>query len=292
MKTYLFGVKYVLSYPLKKEKTPLICGLVMHNTCNLKCRHCTIYERSEARLSFEQAVEAIDLFYDKGGRTLYYEGGEPMLWKDRNYTLDDLITYAKGKGYLANIIYTNGTLPLESKADTIFISVDGLERTNDYLRGKAFNRIMDNIQRSSHPALYINYTINAYNKDEILDFCKFINPLKKIRAIFFYFHTPYYGYDELYIDEKGKQEIISMLIKNKKYYRILNSYAGLRSSLRNDWKRPLDICQIYENGHTYKCCRFNDNENLCRECGYLSYAEINQVLKWRPSAIRNAIRYF
>jgi hypothetical protein len=82
------------------------------------------------------------------------------------------------------------------------------------------------------------------------------------------------------------------LIEIKSRYKILNSRAGLRSALRNDWRRPLNICRIYEGGERYLCCRFAGNEELCRNCGYLSYAEIDQVLKFRISAIRNAIRYF
>jgi len=151
---------------------------------------------------------------------------------------------------------------------------------------------MQNINESNHPSLYINFTINNFNKNEILDFCDFINGVKKIQGIFFYFHTPYYGYDDLFINEKGKTEILTRLIKNKRKYKILNSRAGLKSAIRNDWKRPLNICEIYEGGKTYSCCRFPDNEALCRDCGYLSYAEIDQVLKLKPSAIRNAINYF
>jgi hypothetical protein len=170
--------------------------------------------------------------------------------------------------------------------------MDGLKTTNDFLRGNVFDRIMQNINESNHPSLYINFTINNINKNEVRDFCEFINSVKKIRGIFFYFHTPYYGYDNLFIDSKEKTEILTRMIKNKRKYKILNSKAGLKSAIRNDWKRPLDICKIYEGGKTFSCCRFPDNEILCRDCGYLSYAEIDQALKFKPSAILNALKYF
>ncbi|MBP1665737.1 MAG: metallo cofactor biosynthesis protein, partial [Bacteroidetes bacterium] len=181
---------------------------------------------------------------------------------------------------------------LDTSADTVFISLDGLKETNDIIRGKAFDRIMQNILVSRHPSLYVNFTINNYNKNEILDFCNFINGVKQIKGIFFYFHSPYYGYDDLFINDEGKKEILTRLIENKNRYKILNSRAGLKSASRNDWKRPLNICRIYEGGERYLCCRFPGNEELCRNCGYLSYAEIDQVLKFKPSAIRNAIKYF
>jgi hypothetical protein len=72
----------------------------------------------------------------------------------------------------------------------------------------------------------------------------------------------------------------------------LNSRAGLNSALRNQWKRPLDICSVYEQGAIYECCRYPDDPELCQQCGYLSYAEIDQTLKLKPSAIYNALKYF
>jgi len=234
MKHLFFGLKYVISYRLSNVKKPLICGLVVHNRCNLKCLHCRITDRPEE----------------------------------------------------------NGTFPLETSADTLFISLDGLQKTNDFIRGNVFNKIMRNINESDHPSLYINFTINNINKSEILDFCDFINGIKKIKGIFFYFHTPYYGYDNLFINNNEKKEILTRLLENRGKYKILNSVAGLKSGIRNDWERPLNICQIYEGNKTYDCCRFPGNKDLCNDCGYLSYAEIDQVLKMKPSAVRNAIKYF
>ncbi|MCX6329381.1 MAG: radical SAM protein [Bacteroidia bacterium] len=292
VKHLFFGLKYVTTYRFLKEKKPLICGLVMHNNCNLNCLHCRITDRPACNLSFEESKSVIDSFYDEGGRTIYFEGGEPFLWRDHEYQLDDVVKYAQDKGFLATIIYTNGTYPLDTSADTVFISLDGLQKTHDLIRGKTFDMIMQNIRSSKHPSLLINFTINNYNKNEILDFCEFINGLKQIRGIFFYFHSPYYGYDELFVNKTDKKEILNRLIKNKNKYKILNSRAGLRSALRNTWKRPLTICQIYEGGKKYSCCRFSGNEDLCKDCGYLSYAEIDQVLKFKISSIRNALKYF
>ncbi len=292
MRHLFYGLKYVLSYRFLKEKPPLICGLVMHNKCNLKCLHCRVTERPAEKLSFEESKNLIQSFYNKGGRTIYFEGGEPFLWSDGEYRLEDVVRYARKTGFLATIIYTNGTYPLETSADTVFISLDGLRKTNDFIRGNVFERIIENINQSKHPSLYINFTINNINKNEILDFCDFINGVKKIQGIFFYFHTPYYGYDELFVDGEGKTEILTKLLINKRKYKILNSRAGMMSALRNDWKRPLDICKIFEGEETYTCCRFSDNEALCRDCGYLSYAEIDQTLRLKPGAVINALKYF
>ncbi|MCF7920163.1 MAG: radical SAM protein [Candidatus Cloacimonetes bacterium] len=287
-----FGIRFLFNHLLFHKTTPLICGLVVTNGCNLHCRQCRIPGRGLMNLSFEEIKRAIDSFYQEGGRTLYIQGGEPFIWHDRDFTLDDIIKYSHQAGFFSSIIYTNGTFPLNSTADTIFVSVDGLQKTHDMLRGESFELIMKNIQASLHPSLYINFTINNHNKNEIEEFCAFIKGLKQIKGIFFYFHTPYYGIDELYIEPAERNEIMQKLLKLKKKYRILNSTAGLRSAIRNDWKRPLNICRVYEEGKTYECCRYPGNPELCRNCGYLSYAEIDQSLKLKPSALLNALKYF
>ena len=133
MKYMFFGIKYVASYWFSGKRNPLICGLVLHNKCNLRCRHCTIVDRPPASLSFGEAVKVIDSFYSDGGRCLYLEGGEPFLWQDSSFTMEDIVSYAREKGYYAVIIYTNGTRPIESEADTVFVSVDGLPGTHDTL---------------------------------------------------------------------------------------------------------------------------------------------------------------
>ena len=292
MKPIAYGVKYVLRHHLLRRRDPLIRGLVLTNKCNLRCRHCRVPARGDKDLSFEEIKEVIDSFHQQGGRCLYLEGGEPFLWHDGQHGIEHVVDYAHRAGFFTVIIYTNGTIPLETSADTVFISMDGLQETHDYLRGASFNRIVDNIRRSTHPSLFVNFTINSRNKTEIEDFCGYVDGLERIRGTFFYFHTPYYGYDELYVEPAERAEILRRLLACKKKYRILNSRAGLRSALRNDWKRPLDVCSVYEKGKTYQCCRYGEDPELCQNCGYLSYAEIDQTLRLRPSAILNALKYF
>jgi MoaA/NifB/PqqE/SkfB family radical SAM enzyme len=292
MQHLIYGIKYVFGHQILKKNTPLICGLVVNDKCNLQCRHCRVANRGKKDLSFEEAKTVLNSFYKEGGRCLYLEGGEPFIWHDGPYKLEDIVEYARKIGFFTVIIYTNGTIPLKTSANTVFISLDGLQKTHDNLRGETFDRIMQNIQESEHPSLYVNYTINSHNRNDIREFCDYLDTVHQIRGIFFYFHTPYYGYDDLYLEPDERNEILLKLLDYKNKYKILNSKTGLKSALNNDWKRPLDICRVYENGKMYNCCRYPDDPELCRNCGYLSYTEINQTLKLKPSAIINAIKYF
>jgi len=292
MKQILYGIKYVINHQIFKKNTPLIAGLTLTSKCNLRCRQCRVPNIGRENLSFKDSIAILNSFYKEGGRTVYFQGGEPFMWHDGEHSLEDLVKQAHEIGYLTTVIYTNGTIPIETSADTVFISVDGLQKTHDFLRGKSFDRIMENIFESMHPSMFINYTINNYNKNEIEGFCEFINKIHQIRSIFFYIHTPYYGYDDLYIEPAGRNEILHKLLGYKKKYKILNSKAGLKSALNNEWKRPLTICRVYEKGNIYECCSFPGDPELCKDCGYLSYAEIDQTLKLKPSAILSALKYF
>jgi MoaA/NifB/PqqE/SkfB family radical SAM enzyme len=288
----VYGIRYVFNHRVLKKNTPLICGLTVTDRCNLKCRHCRVANRDIPDLTFREAADALQSFHEQGGRTLYLQGGEPFIWRDGDHRLEDIVQYSQRLGFHTTIIYTNGTMPIDTSANTVFVSVDGLRDTHDALRGQSFEKIMANVQKSKHSSIYINYTINSLNKDDIAELCEFTSSVDQIRGIFFYFHTPYYGYDELYLSPPQRNEILTRLLAYKKKYNILNSRAGLKAALRNDWARPLDICRVYEKGRTYKCCRYPGNDELCRNCGYLSYAEIDQTLKLKPSAIANAIKYF
>ena len=292
VRTSWFGLIYLVCHHVHRKDPPLIRGLVLTNRCNLHCRHCRVRERDPMDLSFAEVTAAVDAFYAEGGRCLYLEGGEPFLWRDGAHRLDDIVEYAHGVGYLTVVVYTNGTLALRTSADTVFVSVDGLRATHDALRGTSFERIMGNIRESPHPSLFINSTVSSRNKDELRAFCEHVEGIANIRGTFFYLHTPYYGHDALELGFAERQRVLQELLALCGSYRILNSRAGLEAALRNDWARPLGACSVYERGVVYECCRYSGDPELCRQCGYLSYAEIDQVLKLKPSALTNALKYF
>jgi MoaA/NifB/PqqE/SkfB family radical SAM enzyme len=287
-----YGLRYLVGHHVLGKRPPLIRGVVLTNRCNLHCRHCDVAARGAKDLDFGEVTAAIDAFRREGGRCLYLEGGEPFLWRDGVHGLDDVVEYAHDLGYLTVVVYTNGTLPIRTSADMVFVSVDGPRDTHDALRGVSFDRIMMNVRDSPHRSLFINCTINSRNSGEIAAFCEHVRGMANVHGVFFYLHTPYYGHDALELDSVERQRVLTELLSLRRRYRILNSAAGLRSALRNDWKRPMTVCSVYEKGVVHECCRYSGDPELCRHCGYLSYAEIDQVLRLRPSAMANALKYF
>jgi len=290
---YLISViSYLFKTKILRQKIPLIAGLVVGESCNLSCKHCNVSSKSEEKdLSFKEIKSGLNLLYNKGIRLLAITGGEPFFWKDKNFTIEDITRYARKSGYKIISIYTNGTQTLDSTADNLFVSIDGLKESSNKLRGNIYDTVINNINNSNHPSIIINCTINSKNRNEIEKVCEYISTISNIKGIFFYFHTPYFGIDDLFLPFKERQKIINEIIELKKKYKILNSTACLRDVYYNRWERPTELCLVYANNKVFKCCRSVGNPEVCKDCGYLGYPEIINISKLKPSAIWSALSY-
>jgi MoaA/NifB/PqqE/SkfB family radical SAM enzyme len=288
----LYGLGYLFNTKVLGKDKPFVGALVINEKCNLKCNHCQVSNRPLQDLTYEDTMAGLKTFYDMGIRSLAIGGGEPFLWEDGGRKIEDIVKLSREMGFKLIVIYTNGTFPLKISADAIFVSLDGLKDTNDNLRGVSYDKIIQNIRNSKHSNLWINFTINNKNFNEIESFCKEIENIKNIKGVMFYFHTPYYGIDELFLNLENRKKIIEKIIDLKKSgFKILNSYACLRAVYNNDWQRPAKMCYVYANNKLFQCCRSIGNEEACDNCGYLSYAEIIHASKLRPSSIKTALRF-
>ncbi|MCK5044058.1 radical SAM protein, partial [Candidatus Pacearchaeota archaeon] len=271
---------------------PFIGGIVINDKCNLNCLYCSVSNRNIPDLSYNEISKGLNDLYDKGMKYLYIEGGEPFLWKDNSKNLEDIIHTARDIGFRFITLYTNGTFPIETKADTVFVSLDGWGQINDAIRGKSFDKIITNIKNSSHKKIIINCTLTSKNKDEIENFCKALSKIKNIKGVFFYFYTPYNSKDSLYLGTEERKTIIKTILKLKqKDYKILNSKAALKSVYNNSWKRPNGLSWLFAENKLYKCCRMIGNDAVCKDCGYLGFAEIYHITRLNLNAVFTAFKY-
>jgi MoaA/NifB/PqqE/SkfB family radical SAM enzyme len=219
-------------------------------------------------------------------------GGEPLLWNGGSgMCCADLVSYGRSRGLRMITLYTNGTQPLQGSADVYFVSVDGPEKVHNALRGETFAVILENMKHADAP-VFINSTINAKNKDYIEQLCDFVVEQNTIRAIFFYFHTPYYGFDELFIEKNQRKEIIDRIIRLKsKGYPIVNSYTGCTMYANDSWYGPTDLCIVYAYNNIFTCCRAIGNRDACDNCGYIGYIELSAIASLKFEAITNALKY-
>jgi Fe-coproporphyrin III synthase len=145
--------------------------------CNLNCIHCYASANSHSsppELSTEAGKKLIGDLADFGVPVLLFSGGEPLMRKD----LFELAGLAKERG-LRVAISTNGTLVTPEAARKlkeigfaeVGISLDGIEPTNDYFRGKegAFQAALTGIKNSLAQGLRVSLrlTITRFNYQEI-----------------------------------------------------------------------------------------------------------------------------
>lgn len=145
----LYWLSRKIDYPLVP---PEVMQVSLSYRCNLKCRMCSIAGLlpAEEELSTEQLYKIIDDASLYGIKELLLTGGEPFLRED----IFSICDYSHSRG-MRNIVTTNGILIdagmsqriAGSNLDHIHFSLDGLEETNDYYRGKhAFGRTIEAIK--------------------------------------------------------------------------------------------------------------------------------------------------
>ncbi len=136
LKYFCYGIRVVVKRNILGKKVPFIAGLVVGESCDLNCRHCSV-SRSDFKndLSFGEIRAGLEILYSQGIRLLAITGGEPFIWRDEQNNLESIVRAARKIGFLIISVYTNGTLPLKTAADDLFVSIDGLKETSNKLRG-------------------------------------------------------------------------------------------------------------------------------------------------------------
>ena len=260
---------------------PLFKGIIITDSCNLRCRHCTIYDNKVGDVPFNELKNYLRQLYDMGIRIIYLQGGEPFLWQDKNDKLESIIQFARTIGFFRIYVCTNGTYLLNSSADIIWVSIDGLKGKHDLIRGKTFDTIMRNIDCSSHKNIRVQTTLNMINYSDLAGLVQFVDAHPKFKGILFNLHVPYPGTEDLYIDNPLRSELIDTLIelKQRGAY-ILNTFSALRALKTNSWKRPLESCLALPYQKRSQCESTRSNRDICKKCGYgatVEAAEINKI---------------
>jgi MoaA/NifB/PqqE/SkfB family radical SAM enzyme len=201
-------------------RTPLFCGHKITYNCNLKCKMCPFWKRSNIDLSTENEKAVVRQIYDSGACAIAFEGGEPLLRKD----LSEILAFSRSLPLQTSLI-TNGTL-LESKIDdvakyingAIYVSLDGLEKTHDLIRGVSgcFKKtIQGMIAASKKVPVIINTTIMAENVNEIEDLVKLAKELDiKISLAVAYEYFEAEASTPVYLEIKDIAEKLVELKKN------------------------------------------------------------------------------
>lgn len=234
----------------------------------------------------------MDEFFHRGVRLLIFEGGEPFLWRDGNYGLEDLVQFAKKRFFRVGIT-TNGTLPIETAADVVWVSIDGLDTTHEKNRGQCFAKIMANISASSHQHILAHITINRLNYSEIVPLIKFL--AARVRGITIQFYYPFPNSDNLWLSESNRIAVLDQLIEMKRQgWPILNSIATLQGLKKNTWKcHDWLIANAEPDGTMNIGCYLKGRAEIsCQQCGFAAHTEIAKAYDWNWGAILAGQRTF
>ena len=272
--------------------TSLFYGIAITDRCNLACTGCRISNTGRPDMTWDRVIGTMQNARSRGFRDLYFSGGEPMLWHDGGYTLKDVIAEARRFGFFHIHVYTNGTLGIDISADLVWVSMDGLPGTFEKRRGNYFNQVESAVRGSKHSKVAIIYVIDRYTAEGIEPFLQWVQETKfPVIGVMFYFHTPYYGYDDLFLNDQERAPIIDRLLRYiKTGMPIINSRAGLLALKSGKWQRRMPVAYVMDVEGEYVCCRASDD--VCGDCGYAACTEITEFQHLKPSALIGMMRFW
>lgn len=238
--------------------------------CQLNCKHC-YYQKYTGTVERSQDAwkKFFDELYDRGVRYVLLVGGEPTLRME-------IINMAVERFKFVDVI-TNGLIKIPTSLPVrIFLSVDGLEHTNDKIRGEGvFRKAIGNYANDRR--VIINMTLLPENFRELEQVvclsknnnfkgvaCNVVTPIASSKATF----------DPL--NQGERQSIINELYRVKKKYphQLLLTKKMIRWYTHPDHR---DNCYWREHALHYdflfrgKSC-FTDLD--CRFCGCYSGASL------------------
>ncbi len=185
-----------------KKQYPTKVDIFFTEGCNLRCKFCNYSKIPVNKLNYEmnenRILKLINEICEMDTKVFGVLGGEPFLRKD---VLMKSMEKIKEHG-IAGSLVTNGTLLnekdvkkiIEMKWDLIRFSVDGMEKTHDYLRGVkgSFKKVMNSIQKfyflkkkmkSNFPTVEVNFVLTNRNYK---DLPLLIKELSKYKINFIY----------------------------------------------------------------------------------------------------------
>lgn len=294
IKELFYAANWYRKVKFGKKKIPLQTVLFINEECNLQCAHCTVYKLDNPIVkSYAQIEEELRYSYNLGSRFIDFEGGEPLLWRDENNSLNDLIHLAKKIGFFSTTITTNGQIPFAHiQADSIWVSMDGLGSFHDAIRGVGtFDKLERNIAESNHKNLSVNMVINSKNYTNVEETIKYVKNNRYIRSISFNFYTPYDHQNPLFLDWKLRELVIdTIMLMKRKGYPIMNSLAGLKLMKDNNFEKYCWICNfILPDGSRLTECPGKE-ASVCDSCGFCMAGEMHSVFNFKIETLFAGIK--
>jgi len=225
-KNFIFGYRLArnIFYHKLGKSYPIIVAIWPTYRCNEKCIFCGNFKKHvKKELTTQEIFEIIDQMNKLSIPICAISGGEPLLRED----IIEIGEYLLEKN-IRNSINTNGILITKTLAknlvksyETIIISLDGFERTHDYIRRtrNGFKlavggiRYLNSVKEDN--LIGINFVLNKYNYRELIPFTK---TLLKKKIVDFISVQPVNYVKRLNVPVTETQALVNDLLKIKKKY--------------------------------------------------------------------------
>ena len=275
-------------------KKPMQSVIFISDKCNLRCKHCSVYETKNPRTkTLQQIEEELRWCYSEGSRFVDFEGGEVMLWRDGDKDINDILDLTREIGFFSCTITTNAQLPFRGiRADSVWVSMDGVGEYHDNIRGHgAFERLERNIRESGVKHLSVNMVVNTENYESVPQALEYVKASPYIETISFNFHTPFKGTEHLFLDRERRSQVIDTIIRYKRQgYPVMNTVSGLEVMRRPPFKRYCWADNfIFSDGSRDPMCMGNKFD-VCDKCGFCMGGEMNAMMRLCPDTIIAGLR--
>ncbi|MCX7634183.1 MAG: radical SAM protein [Syntrophales bacterium] len=291
-------IAFFLQRRVLGRKTPLLASFKLSYQCNLACLACPFHRKHvRHRISMDRplAMQRLTDLYRKGVPIVVFEGGEPLLWRDGDYGIRELITYARTL-FPRIAVTTNGTLPLDVPADMVWVSLDGPKEIHDRLRSGSFDRVWSHLRTANHKRLFVHYTVNRDNWRHVGSVLDMLSLVPHIRGLTVQFFYPYHqGEESLALSREERRAVIGELLQLKRRgMPILNSSGRLRAMMDNKWRCRDDLLiNVDPDGTITQGCYVKNRGRIdCYHCGFTPVAEASGALALKPGSLWAGWRIF
>jgi len=285
-------VAYALRTLVLRQKAPYLLGLVITDRCNLDCFYCESKNQQECHFTWAQATALLADAHARGHRALYFTGGEPMIWRDEEHGLRDLVAYARDLGFFDIFIFTNGTQPLDIAGCCYIVTIDGPKRIHDQIRGNTWDAIMANVRGAVTKGVFASITFSRENYAYLREFVEEVSDCGVFRGLSFNLltHWPEMVAKFGVTAQQRMQLLDDLWSLKKRGYPIVLSRAAYRALRANNWKRPIPQIELATSSKVFTCCRDVDHPSVCANCGYSNCVEVSQILAMKPTALLQVLR--
>lgn len=273
IKNYIYLMKLIIGGKISKILLPKKIKLYratikFTENCNSRCITCGYWKNKyDDLISTQKAVSIIRELSEIGIKDICFSGGEPFLRKDFFEILNKM-----GNVRFRDIrVMTNGLLLDEyyteinaSPITSLAVSIDGLEETNDFIRGVKgyFKKVFNGLEKIKGKNIDICTVLSkqvAYELKDLINYCRdkgYVSDFALPDKNPFYFKNT--QVDKTWPDEKAVDMIVSILesMTQMPRYEIeyIRNYLNKKTISEPPCLLGFTIIYIVSNGDVYTGC--------------------------------------